>query len=172
MTVSFPKDLTRVFSTAIRAVLYIKMYLLERFECQWLEFNLWLRVWFILHVEGLLSSFLHSPSTISWEIASVTPCSFFSFILISPVSFLWHLQRSSRLWLPHFSTFTLLSPSSSSPSLYHWILIGSWPTKGILNMAFCPALTFTASVKTQMSSGLNLGGSKQRDRQDCFINWA
>lgn len=166
MTVCFPKDFTRVSSTAIRAVVFIKMCLLERFECQWHEFNLWLHMWFILRVEGLLSSFLHSPSTISWEIASVTPCWFFSFILISPVSFLWHLLRSSRLWLPHFSTFTLLSPSSSSPSLYHWILMGSWPTKGILNMAFCPALTFTGSVKTQTSLGLNLGGSKQRGRQD------
>lgn len=126
---------------------------------------------FILCVQGLLSSFLHSPSTISWEIASVTPCSFLSFILISPVSFLWHLLRSSRLWLPHFSTFTLLSLSSSSPSLYHWIFMGSWPTNCILNMAFCPALTFTGSVKTLRSSTWNLGGSKQkRHRRDRFIN--
>lgn len=134
-------------------------------NCMWLEFNLWLHMRFIVRVEGLLSSFLHSPSTIRWEIASVTPCSFLSFILISPVSFLWHLLRSSRLWLPHFSTFMLLSLSSSSPSLYHWILMGSWPTNCILNMALCPALTFTGWVKRLRSSALNRGGSKKEETQ-------
>lgn len=158
MTVCFAKDFPWTESLLLQSRL-MNICLLKGFECQWLELNLWLCGRFVLCVEGLLSSFLHSPSTISWEIASVTPCSFLSFILISPVSFLWHLLRSSRLWLPHFSTFTLVSLSSSSPSLYHWILMGSWPTNCILNMAFCPALTFTAWVKTLRSSALNLGGS-------------
>lgn len=111
----------------------------------------------------------HSPSTTSWETASENPWSFFSFILISPVSFLWHLLRSRRPWLDDFSILVLLSSWSSSPSLYHWIFIGLWPTNWSLNMAWCPTLTVRVSVKPLSSSGSNRGGSKQ---WESFQSWS
>lgn len=110
----------------------------------------------------------HSPSTIKCEIASVYPCLFLSLILIAPVFFLWHLVRSKRLWPADVSIFVLLSSWSSSPSLYHWLLMGSWPRKCILKMALCPALTVTGSVKELRSSGSNLGGSKKPTSWDHF----
>lgn len=120
-------------------------------ECKAREEN----VWFIF------PSFLNLPSTFSCETASATPCSFLSFTLISPVSLLWHLLRSKRLCLADLSIFTVVSSSSSSPSLYQWILTGSWPTKCSLNVAFCPTLTVTDCVKASRASGLILGGSKK-----------
>ena len=95
----------------------------------------------------------------SCEIASMKPCSFLSLILISPVSFLWHLLRSKRLRLADFSILVLVPSCSSSPSLYHWIFIGSWPTKCTLKMALWPTLTVTGSMKSLRSSGPTLGGS-------------
>lgn len=111
-------------------------------------------------------SIIHSPSTISCESASVKPCSFFSLILISPVSFLWHLLRSNRLWLADFSILVLLSSWSSSPSLNHWIFMGLCPRKCNLKMALCPTLTVFGSVKALRSSRSTLGGSK-----DVFRSW-
>lgn len=109
-------------------------------------------------------SIIHSPSTISRESASVKPCSFFSLILISPVSFLWHLLRSNRLWLADFSILVLLSSWSSSPSLNHWIFMGLCPRKCNLKMALCPTLTVFGSVKALRSSRSNLGGSKELEK--------
>lgn len=102
----------------------------------------------------------YSPRTISCDTASVKPWSFLIFILISPVSLLWHLIRSKRLWLADFSILTLLSSCSSSPSLYHWTLIGLWPMNCSLKMALCPTLSVKGLVKALRSSESNLGGSK------------
>lgn len=101
----------------------------------------------------------HSPSTISWLVASVKPCSFFSLILISPASFLWHLLSSRRLWPLDFSIFVLLSSWSSSPSLYHCTLMGWRPTKCTLKMALWPTFTVRASVNASRTSVQILGGS-------------
>lgn len=99
------------------------------------------------------------PRTMSFLMASVVPHSFLILILISPVVLRWHLVSNRRLWEEDFSILILLSSISSSPSLYHWIFIGSRPTNVSLKDASFPALIITGFINSVRSSRLILGGS-------------
>lgn len=107
----------------------------------------------------LLVSFFYLPSTTRLEMASTVPNSFLILILISPVSLRCNLVRSRRLSPSEISILQWASGMSSSPSLYHWTLHGSWPTNGILKVAFWLCLTTVGFANTSISLALNLGGS-------------
>lgn len=94
--------------------------------------------------------------------ASVAPHSFLILIFISPVVLRWHLVSSRRLYEEDFSILMCVSSSSSSPSLYHWIFMGSRPTKDSLNAASFPVLIITGFMNSVRSSGLILGGSSRK----------
>lgn len=93
-----------------------------------------------LNMENIISSarnfhLIGLPSTIRLVVASTVPNSFFILILISPVSLRCSLLRDKRQWLSVASVLQFASVVSSSPSLYHCILVASRPIYGILNSA-------------------------------------
>lgn len=101
----------------------------------------------------------NSPRTISLDIASVVPNSFFILTLTSPLSFLWHLIIRSLLLLQDVSILTFGEGESRSSSLYHCIFIGSPPENGSFHSAFSPALIMTGFEKFPRSSLSIFGGS-------------
>lgn len=108
-----------------------------------------------LHLIGL-------PSTTRLVVASVVPNSFFILILISPVSLRCSLLRDKRQWLSVVSILQFASVVSSSPSLYHCILVASRPIYGILNSALCLLLTTLGLANSSRSFVANLGGSRKQ----------
>lgn len=102
--------------------------------------------------------------------ASVVPHSFLILILISPVVLRLHLVSSRRLCEEDFSILMWVSSNSSSPSLYHWIFMGSRPINSTLNAASLPVLITTGFMNSVRSSGLILGGSsRERDLMVTFV---
>lgn len=93
----------------------------------------------------------NSPRTISLDIASFVPNSFFILTLTSPLSFLWHLISRSLLLSLDVSIFTFGEGESRSSSLYHCIFIGSPPENGSFHSAFSPALIMTGFEKASLS---------------------
>lgn len=104
---------------------------------------------------------------ISFDVASTVANSFLILIFISPVSLRWHLARSRRVWAEDFSILTPWPCSSSSSSLNHWILIGSFPENGSLKEAFSPAFTITGSENLLKVSTSIFGGSEEREKWIC-----
>lgn len=117
----------------------------------------------IRNMQLLTCSIQTLPKTTSCEMASVVPHSFLILILISPVVLRWHLVSSRRLCEVDFSILVWVSSNSSSPSLYHWIFMGSRPTKDTLKAASFPVLITTGFMNSVRSSGLILGGSGRKN---------
>lgn len=117
----------------------------------------------IKNMQVLTCSVQTLPNTTSCEMASVVPHSFLILILISPVILRWHLVNSRRVCEEDFSILIWLSSNNSSPSLYHWIFMGSRPTKVSSKAASFPVLIMTGFMNSLRSSGLILGGSSRKN---------
>lgn len=102
------------------------------------------------------------PNTRSCEMASVVPHSFLIFILISPDILRWHFVSTRRVCEEDFSILVWVSSNSSSPSLYHWIFMGSRPMKDSSKAAPFPVLITTGFLNSSRSSDLILGGSSEK----------
>lgn len=113
----------------------------------------------------------NSPMTISLEIPSLVPNSFFIFILTSPLSFLWHLVRRSLLSEQDVSIFTLAEGESWSSFLYHCIFIGVPPENGSFHSAFSPAFIVTGVENLSKASLSTLGGSFKERKSMLLFFW-